>query len=565
MSQELHAASHGLQSALDRYFTACSALIATSSFVRTPNASCEIARELGRVTSFERELVRSKAAILVARNSSPLLVPISSLPDEIMLPIFQHILRTDNSDFDIEVNEGRLPQHSLAISQVCLRWRRIALDSRHLWSNINLSSSSLLSRKLMARGEIFASRASGIPLDIRIVEPLTESESDALGFHRLLDQFFVLIESTSIGSLELKFTVRYFGRRLNRVLGRCLEYCVPGKLTQLTLKFQSDRDHLPDVSNDRFLRPNDGKTMGNHVGQRASWSVSLSNPQLDDILSPVTVLKLDKVFPYWTSKAYHGLVELHLISWELATNSIQITEHQPGEIFRSSPALKILHFGIEITPAQTPYPPVQLEDLEELQLQVDGIQSQQAILRLLTPGLKPMQMHIEYEPPQDDEKLPSSTEDELQRFLGRSNITQLFLDSHSLLLDMPAFIQLVPNLEILILRHLRVDAIDPATVLSMYGAPNYPKLHTIHFRFGRVQLDAFRWISDKRNLGLQRMTMAHSVIGDAERVKAYRLEQYTDILQGIFPKIEFINWPEEEFLLEDRDELVEVRYTPISF
>lgn len=547
MTQGLRAVSDAFQFALDTYLAACSSLSIDNGFIPF-EVSLEIAhnitRELRLFDSYEEKIRQARAAILAANDSLFPIVPISSLPDEIMLRIFHLIRGMESYAFETEVDAERLPENSFAISQVCARWRRIALDSRRLWSRVDLSSSPVLYEKLLARGRILASRADGIALDIRIVEPFVQSWNDGDDISHSLYLFLASV-GRCVGSLELAFSIEWFNCGIHRMLDYCFKKCIPGKLSELTVQFRQTIHRygpfsLRSSSGDGFLYPRDQKIVNDQGHQRP---ISLTNSELDDILSPVTVLKLDKVYPYWSSKAYHGLVELHLISWEHAPESIQITEQQLAEIFRSSPALKILHFGIEITPASVACPPVELGDLEELHIRVDSMRSQQAILRLLVPGSKPMQMYMEYRSSRADRKLPSSTTDEFQRFLGRSNVTQFHLDADYLLLRLPTLLQLLPNLEMLILRYVTLDTIDYS--LALDGALGYQKLHTIHFHFGIIQLDAFRWLSDKNNLGLKRMTITGSVIRVAERVQPYPLKEYADVLQSIFPALNIIDSPED--------------------
>ncbi|KAG8698416.1 hypothetical protein FRC11_014442, partial [Ceratobasidium sp. 423] len=519
--------------------------------------SDSIIHELDSIISTEKKLRQARAAISVTRNVSSLIAPISSLPGEIMLRIFRLVFGAESYTFAAEVDVGRLPRQSLAISQVCSRWRQISLGSQHLWSQVDLSSSSQLSGQLVSRGVLFATRAGDIPLDIRLVEQLFTIDKYA-DYFQGLHPFFVAVGSR-VGSWELCFTKRYFGGYVPDILNECLKHSAPGKLTRFILKFRANADSesdddtvSEDSSDEAFLRPSDAKRYDVYV-------VDLTDPQLEDLLFPVTVLKLDKIFPYWTSKAYHGLVELRLVSWERARDSIRIPEQHLAGILRSSPGLRILQFGLEITSTGVSQPPVSLRSLEELHLQVDGGQSQQTFLRLLLPGSNPMQVFIEYTLTKDDPRFPSSSEDEFQCFLRRSNIIQLYLDAHHLRLHLPTFLQLLPDLEILILRHLTLDTVDSAPVLPSHGTLTHPKLHTVHFLFGAIHLDGFRWMCDTYNSQLRQVTTYHSVIEIGQEPRPYGSE-YAHLLQAIFPTLEILGSYKSAFQVEGWDDLTAVRY-----
>ncbi|KAG8681514.1 hypothetical protein FRC11_001025, partial [Ceratobasidium sp. 423] len=407
MLQELHAASKVLHLALDRYFTACDALVANSKSLNSLHTLQEISdsvtRELQSAASYANRISQAKSAIGVARNSYSSIVPISSLPEEIILRIFHLVLGAEQSTFETEVDEGRLPQQSLATTQVCSRWRQIALGSQRLWSRVNLSSYDRLSRQLVSRGEIFASWAGDVPLDVYLIEQLPKSRIDGVVAYQDLSQFFTSVGSR-VGSLTLTFTKQHFGGYFPDILQDCLTSCAPGKLTRFVLKLRTnhashswlasdsesdDGGESDDFSGDAFLLPSGWNGLGD-VGGRRAYRVDLTSTQLDELLFPVTVLKLDKVFPYWTSKAYYGLVELRLVSWELEGNSIRIPEQHLVGILQSSPGLRTLQFGLEIIPNTVSCPPVLLEDLGELHLQADSRSSQLTFLRLLSPGTQPL-------------------------------------------------------------------------------------------------------------------------------------------------------------------------------
>ncbi|KAL5633005.1 hypothetical protein ACGC1H_003483 [Rhizoctonia solani] len=526
----------------------------------------------------------------MARNSTLSIVRISSLPEEIILRVFRLVIGAENCTFETEVDAGRLPRHSLAISQVCSRWRGIALGSQHLWSHVDLSPYFPLCRRLVSRAEVFASRAGAIPLDVHIIEQLPKTNYNDHEAADDLEEFFISLGSR-VGSLEIDFASG-FHDLYGGIISRCLEYCSPDKLTRFVLKFRTntkktspgtcysdDSSSQSDQDTDFGLEDEEdsndsSSSFGNPVTRDAflythdrpnpklgSWALDITNSKLDDALFPVTVLKLDKIFPCWTSRAYHGLAELRLVGWDPARESMQLKEQQLVEILESSPALRTLHFGLEITPAANALPPVELKELEVLRVQVDSLKSQQAFLRLLSPGAKPLQMSVEHKSP-GPVSPPSRVEDEFHKFIRRSNITKLFIDSRGdAKLYLSNFLQLLPNLCVLILRGITLEAIDPSLVLPVHSTN--PRLHTLHFLFGQIHLDAFRWVCNANYLRLQRVTICRSAICTNGRAVPYMLDQYAHLLKLIFPRLEILEKTQDfdAFQIQEWDDVIDARFS----
>ncbi|CUA75220.1 hypothetical protein RSOLAG22IIIB_11572 [Rhizoctonia solani] len=564
MSQELHSASEALQSTLERYLTTCRSLATTTA---TAKVSHSLTRELNSISSYEKKLNEAKTTIRVARNSSFSIVRISSLPDEIILRIFRLVIGVENSWlYPKYVHAGVGSLSALII------FGRILISHR---------------KKLVSRAEIFASRAGTIPLNIHIIEQLKNNYNDDEAAEEL-EEFFISLGSR-VGSLEIDFASG-FHDLYSGVISRCLEHCGPGQLTQFILKFRAkaEKSTSGDYSSDDSCCQSDADTdfgledeedsndssssFGNSVTRDAflytrdrlnpksgSWGLDITNPQLDEVLSPVTVLKLDKIFPCWTSKAYHGLVELRLVAWDPARESIQVKEQQLVAILKASPALQTLHFGIEITPAAKTYPPVQLKELEALHVQVDSLKSQQTLLRLLSPGARPLQMSIDHKSP--GAVSPPSRGDEFHKLIRRSNIVKLFIDSRNdAKLHLPTFLALLPNLCVLVLRGITLDAISPSLTLPTRGTT--PQLHSLHFLFGRIHLDAFRWVCDPKHLRLQRVSILQSTIDTSQRSAPYMLDQYAHLLKRIFPKLEILEGSDDfdAFQIKDWDDVMNARF-----
>ena len=112
------------------------------------------------------EEARILAALSSVRNKLNELVPISSLPAEILEHIF---------DFCVSWLYGhQKPKHCLAWTQVCFSWRRISFDSSRLWQRIDLCNSHYADQFLV--------RSKEAPLSVVSISPL-KLTTDNLALH----------------------------------------------------------------------------------------------------------------------------------------------------------------------------------------------------------------------------------------------------------------------------------------------------------------------------------------------------------------------------------------------
>lgn len=85
-----------------------------------------------------------RVALHLLRNQSRILAPVNRLPDDCLSIIFlfastREQLYEDPFDSTLRPNSITIhPPHVLQISQVCQRWRRLAVESGQLWTYIEL-------------------------------------------------------------------------------------------------------------------------------------------------------------------------------------------------------------------------------------------------------------------------------------------------------------------------------------------------------------------------------------------------------------------------------------------
>ncbi|CAE6351311.1 unnamed protein product [Rhizoctonia solani] len=537
--QGLRAARRKLESALQAYEDACLTITKCSWLGITSDGqtlSEMIETEIESYATFCSKAVRSRAILKRVRNAIPSLVPIYYLPDELLLRIFYSVMHQNLFALENIIDDYSLPTHILAISQVCSQWRQIALDSRGLWTDIQISTPY----KMLALGETLADRAGELPLDIRIVEPFGGWYFDRRARGSIIS-FFSRV-GAQVASFKFDM-ITPLNENLSRThmhfLERSLMNLRPGQCTRLTLTDRNSNageeleDECYETSEHWFLLPRSTTIpASNHA---STVSLDIDPEHFEDVLAQVTILELNSmVYPYWTSKAYHGLVELSLMGPRRLTTVITI--QQLAGIMTSSPYLRVLYFGLEVSLTKVAPRPVHLADLETFLLHSLHHDTQQAVLNLIDSGPKPLQMSTTY-----NELslgcLPASFEDEFRRFFVRSNIVELEIHGSEPEVKMPELLKLLPNLEILIIRNSHIEYIKPSDQDKLSGVA-CPRLHTLRLRYCSFPLDAFQWIASVCDL--QNVTLLHCTILPETGIPYHRAEGYESTLKAICPAIRFV-------------------------
>ncbi|ELU38907.1 F-box-like domain-containing protein [Rhizoctonia solani AG-1 IA] len=415
MIEQLRIAGDQLRTAWDNYFRVYSRLEydypgkKTSSGYSFP---LEIARqletELAFISSYEPKIQEIKVTIGSTRNYCCGLAPINTLPPEILARIFYlslppscdiHLISSGNAHY------SRYPDH---LGQVCALWRRVAISTQALWCHIDLSDIRPYSEGLVTRASIHAARAGKLPIELHIFT------NDDYSFECNNRYLFLPHISRRVETLELRMAGPF--REFHSGLFKLLLQKHP-ILDKLALSSESSYYN-------NFLVSNSYDTID---WGRDSWPliIDCSEDDIENSFSSLSVLHLRGIFPLWNSTAYHGLVDLRLLS---TPNWSHIGEAELITILRSSPGLRILHFGLQIDDpiagdeGVTPLPLKDLqvvhifvEDHEEMRLHPDSI------LRLLAPGRELLQLCISgfYTPGTD-----SVTE--LEKFIFRSRLSHFY-------------------------------------------------------------------------------------------------------------------------------------------
>ncbi|KAG8727536.1 hypothetical protein FRC11_012959 [Ceratobasidium sp. 423] len=248
-----------------------------------------------------------------------------------------------------------------------------------------------------------------------------------------------------VKSLEVHLSSRLQPRQKS-ALRYFLARCTPGVFTHFSMKYgEYDNSICCIESTDNPQAP-------------GSVLVSIPSQQLEHLWLCTTTLRLDGIYPPWSSQAYHGLTELRLGGGM----GSRIPESSLVHILRSSPGLRFLYLRIDLDdplPLESLVEPVHLDELAELDIMgEDSPGHSDKILRWIAPGSKPLQFNFV--------GLPSSV---AVPFCACSNVTRFygedFVGRWETVVDM---IHQSPRLEVLALNARRFE--DGNELVSNLGS-----------------------------------------------------------------------------------------------
>ncbi|CUA78032.1 hypothetical protein RSOLAG22IIIB_12999 [Rhizoctonia solani] len=414
MIEELDAASEYLSAALERYINVC--LGVQHSYTRenrfpqiTYQHSRQVDAELAMITHYDTQLQKAKSLISQVRNLSLDLVPVHSLPPELVTRIFHFALAPEphEPDWSRDPKGVGFPQSPDYLAQVCSRWRQIAFTSSSLWNHLNFALHMSRYQGHLPRARSYVARSNQLPLQLYISEHFDLKQYDPALFTFL----------RSIASRTSALEYHSGGTKcLALVLKSLLCSSTPSILTKLVLN--STSGHL----NAFLLTPETWTDLDDNGLQNMSLYLNISDKKLESILAPLTILHLRGIFPRWSSAAYHNLVDLRLNS-AFRYSQCSIRESNLVSILKASPGLRIFHFGLHIKHPGTQITAVSLERLEVVNIRAICTYAKPlevgSILRLIAPGKQPLRLTIENAVYEEGPSL-----EETARFFERSNITR---------------------------------------------------------------------------------------------------------------------------------------------
>ncbi|CEL62966.1 hypothetical protein RSOLAG1IB_10613 [Rhizoctonia solani AG-1 IB] len=455
MLGELQAASELLQVAIDRYLNACRTIresyLETKILRDVPRELLnKIEDELPRISSCNTKILQAKSAISQTRNCSSQAVPIHTLPTEVLTRIFHMVVAAqwcNISGYRKKIQEeevsGSYPDQPVVISHVCSFWRRIIISSSSLWSHLDFSFPDIANDPLsISRLETSINRSGQSLLEVHI------DASDHFDYITTTGEMtnFMTLNGPRTRSLELEVGMHKGTISLefcHSILTSCFTRCAPGTLRQLSIIKRGEYNHY------QAIEP------ANHMRVHQPILLAASEQYLEDLWLHIDVLRLRGLYPIWSSKIYHRLVELRL---PLIQGGM-MSESQLVSILKSSPQLRILEFGITVTsPGSTNASknPVPLADLEVLITGTWGKPDLSSFLRLIAPGPKPLCVSIVNPKVGDFSRVdkeapppPSLFDDDIKKFFARSNITRVGLAAIDKYAEFMEVLDLVPRIHTL--------------------------------------------------------------------------------------------------------------------
>ncbi|KAH7335528.1 hypothetical protein B0J17DRAFT_670527 [Rhizoctonia solani] len=436
MDKRLESAGNQLEAALNRYLRASFAIQKSRDGKATETHSQNLMDHIPELTLFEQRLQRTKAAVGIARNHSVLVVPIHRLSLNLLARIFREVVSSETCAVKLD-GTGRFPKRSIGLSHVCNLWRQIAIASPYLWSHIDISPSILKSKTLFSRINTFLDRTGQSSLDLHIGYASEDEDEGADG----------LVLSNFIAPLVPRMQeVKCCIQPSWSVSERCFppsalscflnEKAAPGMLTALDLSSGT-------TSGMFYLQTTEQMSTFN------SLSLNISMHHLEELLLSVTVLRLNNICPQWTSKAFHGLVELRL---HTSDRRFTIHESDLAAILAHSPTLRVFDLGIQIEFANTPMMSIALHSLEVLLTHIPSYSQLGRFLRLIDSGPSPLLLSID-SPHQDDE-----LNDNLVHFFSHSNITRFCTAQPSKFSKSFELVNLAHTIKKLAVNHPLIDA-----------------------------------------------------------------------------------------------------------
>ncbi|KAG8725508.1 hypothetical protein FRC09_013747 [Ceratobasidium sp. 395] len=430
-----------------------------------------VSLELPSLSTCNYQLRASWCSLTRLRNRATKLVPIHSLPPEVLSNIF--VVASPPARLCVQdVVPDYVPPKPTCLDHimgVCAYWRQIAIDTSSLWSHIDLVAAGRWTNRFMARAQYRLERAGDLPIELHI-QDTSDPSRFGLGpenVQRLVG--FLSPYAKRYRSLHILFQSQM--RELFNSVFQFLAQCnVPSVLDTLILATQADNQQT-------------------FASQNAVPSSDALSNKYDQLLGPVRRLDLQRMYIHWASAVYHDLVDLSI---QYLPQALWPTTHQLAEVFSVCPRLrriKLGRFGVTASNTSHGLTPTLLDDLEEINLR--HLESGCAtVLSLISPGSRPFSASI----------VMTSSPGELEvvhSFFHSSNVRTLFISdrrssgsfwiSHAL--------GMLPQLEQLAIDTPRLAMDSNTTVVE-----TWPKLHTLYMIDGQFTAPSIFLILDANHI-----------------------------------------------------------------
>ncbi|KAF8671517.1 hypothetical protein RHS04_08275 [Rhizoctonia solani] len=482
---QLEIAHDSLLTALNHYLSVCSSINKSQVYSASPQGNFQeligcVSNELALIPDLEKILLKARATLASTRNCAPCIAPVSRLPDDILIQIFQFI--TDDRGCNA-YDDGRARacspfRYPRLLTHVCSHWRDVALTSKSLWVHIDIPSYISCTEGAIANVKECISQAGARPLDIHLVEPDIDTRPPPTIAN--LSHIPQILEpiSPQVRSLEFRLgkplrslqCPESSAKRYSHLLSAVLKNATLGSLTRLAISLENT---LPGSTSQHYFMEGNGGDEDHSGGSLASRgniaSISVSQSDLEALLLSVISLELKGIYPRWTSQAYRGLVELRLNTY----NGVSMPETSLRAILSSSPGLRRLDFGLKITrtPLDLDYPPVLLSELETLVTGQRGLEELGLFLRMINPGSRPLAVYLD-KPGRcsshpDIPRVPFNSH--IEAFFARTNVERLSIAGTYNYSQVIELLGLVPRARMLLLNGLCLGNIKSNACMEFSG------------------------------------------------------------------------------------------------
>ncbi|KAG8788497.1 hypothetical protein FRC12_014498 [Ceratobasidium sp. 428] len=313
----------GLTSAIREYLAACSDLHAVCTQTRYVSQNRQeveevlkaVDVELESLKSEEEELRRARNFLTATRNSSRLLSPAHRLPPELLTQVFIELRHKYFCEDDVAE-----PPYAHSLAGVSSYWRRIAIGTPILWTQIALTTHS----PHYNYPNLLLQRSKGLPVTILIFhqtnDPRVTMDCASLWLS------FLQIACHQIHALEITNHCESSIKPISTMMKHWLKLGSLGNTTKLRLSTMSDKHALEQ---ELELQP--------------------TSEHSDVLLRALTTLHLTRVTIPWSSPAYHGLVDLRLCF----ESDIDIMDYELVGILTTSPNIVTLQlYGLNVEPSE---------------------------------------------------------------------------------------------------------------------------------------------------------------------------------------------------------------------
>lgn len=305
---------------------------------------------------------RSGHSISVNEHTVP--AGVHSLPPELLARIFELVVYSNAANSGPQKYSLR---NSLLVSQICGDWRRLALDSPQLWRHVDIHYPAPVPgpiRQRLKRRMEHVAHAQNMQLGIYLTLHEASKLRDNNILSKLLAPYWPRIKTLSCHDSDPHASP------LIHILSEWLQSASISTVSELYL--YSDRAPTANGDIRRAIYPP-------------------SSDQFEELLSRIRYLTLYNVVIPWSSRAYHGLVELDLRFDGVVF--VQISDFAAA--IRACPQLRSLKLErFHLDPRRGPFgfDPVKLEYLEILFFQAIDTFTAHKMLPMLQPGAKPLYM-----------------------------------------------------------------------------------------------------------------------------------------------------------------------------